>query len=697
MIQGNIIRLIVIEESANDAELILNSLRKARFPIRPKHAEDAEDLQNALSEQEWDLIISVPAVGDFTVSAVTELVKTSRQNIPIIALTRKLTPESMAELLDAGARRVIPAGNDICLQIAVQQELSDLESRQMMRRYEQLYRQSQQHNKMLLETSRDAISYVHDGMHIHANPAYLDMFGYQNMDELESMPVMDLVAPEHHARFKEFMREYMTDENEEDRDIELIGMRVQKGRRNKFNLKMEVSQALYESEKCIQIIIRDQSNSQELEKQLKEISKLDQLTGLYNRQYFVQLLEKALAKVAESHIRSVVLYLTLDNFTKIREQVGIGGADPIVANIAKTVKDSLPDVVTARFSESTFTFLLHDKDMAAVQEITDKLRKMVEACVTEVGERSFITTASIGIAQVLAAAGTPQSVLSDAHAACQIAIKRGGNQVEIYKAVVKASSGSTDDALRDVAKMIETAIEEKRLSLAYQPIVSLRGEGEAIYETFLRMVDSEGNPISPGILFAAAEKANLTVRLDQWVLREAARILRQQDSNGKKTSLFIKLSDQAVRDESLVLFIGKLLKAAQLSGEHFTIEISEATAISQIKYAKLFITQLKKMGCQTALEHFGTGLNSETTLKHLPVDYIKIDSSYAKGLSTNTEHQNAVKGIVELAHNYNKLTIAEAVEDANSLAVLFQCEVDLAQGHYIQGPQETMDYDFSEE
>jgi len=696
VIQGNIIRLIVVEESANDAELILNALRKARFPIRPRHVEDAEDFQKALSEQEWDMVISVPFVGDFTVKEIAELIKNSKQDIPLIVLTRKFAAESLVELLSNGARQVLPSENDTCLQIAVRKELEDLENRQSLRRVEQLYRQSQQHNKILLETSRDAISYVHDGMHIHANPAYLEMFGYQSLDELEGMPVMDLVAAENHTKFKEFMREYMTDENQQDRDIELIGVRNAKGKKAKFKLKMEVSQALYDNERCIQIIIRDQSdNSKELEKKLKEMSKLDQVTGLYNSQYFLQLLEKALSKVIESHTRSLVLYLQLDNFSKVREQIGIAGCDPILANVAKSLKTVVEEIAIARFGEYAFTLLLHDSDTNSAQDFAEKLRRTVENCVTEVDEKSIVVTCSVGIAQVLASAGTPQSVLSDAHAACKSAVQQGGNRVEIYKAIVKAGGG--EDALKDVTKLIETAEEEKRLSLVFQPVVSLRGEVEEIYEVFLRMVDTAGTNVPAGTLFAAAEKANLSIKLDKWVLKEAAQICLKRQKSGHKTNFFIKLSDQVVKDETIVLYINKLLRASHLSGEHFTIEISEATAISQVKYAKTFVMQLKKMGCRTALEHFGTSLNSETILKHLPVDFVKIDSSYAKGLSSNAEHQNSVKNIVEMVHSYEKKTIAEAVEDANSLTVLWQCEVDFAQGHYIQEPLDTLDYDFTEE
>ena len=694
MRQDDIIRLIVIEESANDAEVILNSLRKARYPIRPRHVEDDEDLQEALTEHEWDLLISVPQVGDFTVAQVCEMVSSSKQDIPIIVIANKLDGKQMAALLNVGANQVIPSDSDGCLQVVVGRELENLVERRKRKHLEQLYKESQKHNKMLLESSRDAIAYVHDGMHIHANPSYLKMFDYKNMEDLEGLPIMDLVSLEDQAKFKEFMREFMMDDKEEERQMDLEGLKSNKKR---FKLKMEVSHAIYDSERCIQVIIRDQSENKELELKLKEYSRRDQLTGLFNRQYLIELLEKALAKAMETHTRSVLFFITLDNFDKIRESVGLAGVDLVIQNVANVINKLSKGGALARFDEKSFALLVADKDgkrYASAGEFAEKICKAVEANVTEVGNHSAVTTCSIGIAQVLASAAIPDDVLSDADAACKIAMEQGGNRFEVYK-VTGDSKGSTK--LSDIAKLIETAVEENRFSLRYQPIVSLRGESQEIYEILLRMVDSDGQPVPTGDLFDAAEKNNLSTQLDKWVLEKSIKALVEQEKKGHQTHFFIKLSDQAIKDESVLLYIRKLLKSTQLPGDRLIFELSESTAISQVKLAKAFITQLKAFECKSALEHFGTGLNSETTLKHLPVDYVKIDSSYSKGLSTNPENQQALQGFVKMAQESGKQTIAEAVEDANSLTILWSSEVDFAQGHYIQEPMDELEFDFSDE
>jgi len=686
--QNDIIRLIVIDESDSDAEIILNRLRKARYPIRPRYVEDDEDLEEALTAQEWDLIISVPKVGDFSVAQVCDMVSSSKQDIPVIVLVKELDCKSLAGWIKAGAKQAIFNDNGGCLPYVVGQELENLAERRRRKHLEQLYKESQRHNKMLLETSQDAIAYVHDGMHVHANPSYLKMFDYKSMDDLEGLPIMDLVTVGDQTKFRDFMREFMTDDKEDDRQINVEGL---KSNKKLFQLKMEFSRAIYDGERCIQV--RIPSQSQEIE----DVRRRDPITGLFNRQYFIELLEKALAKAMETQTRSVLFYIALDNFSTIRENVGLAGMDPVLKNIAKVISGPCKGATLARFGESTFTLLMADKDgkkYASAGDIAEKVCKAVEATVTDLNEQqAVVTTCSIGIAQVLASSATPQVALNDAHAACKIAMEQGGNRSEVYKAAVGQPG---EPGLTNVAKLIETAIEDNRLSLRYQPIVSLHDDIQEIYEVFLRMVDSDGKNVPAGDLFNAAEQANLSIILDKWVIEQSIKTLVEQDKKGHKTYFFIKLSDQAIKDEKILLYIRKLLKSTGLPGDRLIFEINESMAITQLKLAIAFISQLKTFGCQSALEHFGTGLHFETTLKHLKtINYVKIDSSFSKGLSTNTENQQTVQKIVEIAQELGKLTIAEAVEETGSLTTLLEFDVDFAQGHYFQEPLEELEFDFS--
>jgi len=677
--QNDIIRLIVIEESANEAEVIFRNLRKARYPIRPRHVEDDEDLQEALSnKQEWDLIISVPQVGDLTVAQVCEMVSKSKRDIPVIVLADN--NKKLFELLNAGATQVLPSDNEACLALVVGRELKNLAERRQYQQLEQVYQSTQKQNKMLLDSSRDAIAYVHEGVLIYANASYLKMFAYTSMDDLDALPIMDLVTPNNQEKFKDFLREYMTTEMSEERQIELYGV---KSNEQRFKLKMAVSQAIYDSKPRIQLIIHDQSWKNR-----------DPSTGLFNGQHFLELLEEALVNARETQTRSVLFYIALDNFNRIKEQLGVGGTEPVIKNLAKVIKRTSEEGRLARFSESVFTLLMTDEDgqkYARAADIADKICNAVEESVTELENQSVVSTCSIGITRVLAAAYSPQDMLNEGRAACQNAQEKGGNSFKVYEVVIQKDKQYSIQ----LAKLIETAIEENRLSLLYQPIVGLHGETQEFFEVLLRMVDSEGQTVPNPDLFQAAEKANLSISLDKWIIQEAINISAEHEKNGRQTYFFIKLSAQSIRDEKMTEYIGKQLNSTQLPGGNLIFEIRESIAQGQIKLTNTFINQLNKLKCKSALEHFGSALNFDTILKHLPVDYVKIDASYSKGgLLGQPENQQALEDIVKKAREFGKQLIAVSVEDADSLAVLWSSEVNLVQGNYIQEPLLMPEFDF---
>ena len=683
MIQSDIIRLIVIEESANEAEVVFRNLRKARYPIRPRHIGDNEDLQEALSDnkQEWDLIISVPQVGDFTVAQICETVSKSKRDIPVIVLADE--NKNMFELLNAGATQVVPSDNEACLAFVVGRELRNLAERRQHQQLEQTCQNTQKQNQVLLDSSRDAIAYIHEGVLIYANASYLKMFGYTSMDDLDGFPIMDLITPNNQDKFKDFLREFMTTEMLEERRIELYGVKASEQR---FKLKMAVSKAIYDSEPRIQLVIHDESWKNR-----------DPSTELFNSQHFLELLEEALVNARERQTRSVLFYIGLDKFDQIKEQVGVGGTEPMIKNIAKILKPISEDGVLARFGEGVFTLLMTDEDgqkYAGAGDIAEKIRKAVEDSVIELDKQSLVITCSIGITRVLAAAESPQDVLGEARVACKNAQEKGGNGFKVYEVTMQQNQSGGSQ----LGKLIETAIEENRLSLVYQPIVSLQGETQAIFEVLLRMVDSEGQTVANHELFQVAEKANLSLSLDKWIVQEAVKILAEHEKNGRKTYFFIKLTAQSIRGTETIEYIGSQLNSTQLSGENLVFEISESAAQEQVKLTSAFISQLNQFKCKSALEHFGKDLNFDTILKHLPVDYVKIDASYSKGgLLGNPESQQALEELVKKARELDKQVIAVAVENADSLAVLWSSQVNFAQGNYIQEPLLVPDFDFEAE
>ncbi|MEO6696958.1 MAG: EAL domain-containing protein, partial [Gammaproteobacteria bacterium] len=620
--------------------------------------------------------------------------KASGKDVPFLVVYDKITDKTILDLMQAGARDVAPKDQPERLQLVVGREFNDLEERRAHRRVEKMYRESEKRCRSLLDSSRDAIAYVHEGMHIYANAVYLTMFGYQNLEDVEGTPIMDMVAADDHPQFKDFLRQYAK-QSEGMQQIEIQGMRSDG---TQFNVGMEFTPASIDAELCTQIIIRDLSFSSELESRLKSLSKEDLLTGLYNRHHFMEELEAAVAIATSGGEACVLLYVGLDNFSKIQENVGIAASDLVLGDIAALLRGKVNDAdLPARFGDDVFTILVRNQDVAHALKLAEELRKAVEDNVSDAGGQSVTTTCSIGVIQI--GENTPDSreILNRVSRSCITTQSAGGNKVYLYNPVLEDQSAKA--RLQQWVSRLQDAVTHQRLRLLYQPIVNLHGAPQELYQVLLRMQDEHRNEIPPDEFIPAAEETGLNPSIDRWVIEHAIEALAAKRRSGAKTRFFIKLCGETIKDENLLPWLSERIKAARLEGDSLIFEVSESAAFNYLKNTQMLVKGLKELHCNFALSHFGCDANSINNLKRYPagVTYLKIDSSLLTDMAANPQNQATVKAINEAAHPMQIMTIGERVQDAGSLAVLWQLGVDYVQGYYLQKPSEALDYDFSGE
>ncbi len=693
MEQEHTLRLLVIEESRNDAEALANVLRNAGQASRLSYAEDLEDLQAALDKQRPDLLLCAMSLDDISLQDTVQELEKRGLHIPLIAIGESGDEADIIEAMRLGA-------NDLCsydqpehLQLVVKRELSQLKTSLSAQNYETRFLESEKRARMLMESSRDAIAYVHEGMHIFANSSYLEMFGFDNLDEIEGTPILDMVAPDDHTGFKEFLRNLGKSE-QEDLSLETHGM-LPDGKI--FDAIMEFNPASIDGEPCTQIIIRSQAaNNKELEQKLKFLSKQDVLTGLFNRQYFIEELELAVTNALSGTEEAAVLYMLVDNFKDIKDNVGLGVADMVISDIADLLrKHTEPDDVVARFGDHSFTILRKGCDATTIQTLGDTLRHVVEDHIADIEDQSVTTTCSIGMSIIAESTPTAHEVISRADLACEVARSSGGNQCHLHNPVVDEKIGKERD--QQMHSLIKESLEKEQLRLLYQPIASLQGDQSEKYEVLLRMVNEDNEYILPSQFLPIAEQTGQMAEIDCWVIKHAIGKLSEHRAQGVDTQFFIKISGASLQDEEFIPFIQTCMKEARLPGDALIFEIAEKTASHQLKHAKHFVKTLQELHCKTALEHFGAGPNSFQLLKHLPVDYLKIDGSFIHNLASDNDNQAMVKSILDTANSMNKQCIAEYVQDAHSLAVLWQSGIHFIQGNFLQEPSEALDYDFSGE
>jgi diguanylate cyclase (GGDEF)-like protein/PAS domain S-box-containing protein len=693
MEQDHTLRLLVVEESRNDAEALANVLRNAGQASRLTYAEDLEDLAAALEKQTPDLLLCAMNLESVSFQDVVQALAQRELNVPVIAIGESGDEADIVEAMRLGA-------NDLCsydqpehLQLVVKRELSQLKTSHSAQNYELKFHESEKRARMLMESSRDAIAYVHEGMHIFANGSYLEMFGFDSLDEIEGTPILDMVAPDEHTKFKDFLRSFGKDDSTEGK-LETHGM-LPDG--SVFDAVMELTAASIDGEPCTQIIIRNQvANNRELEQKLKFLSKQDVLTGLYNRQYFIEELELAVTNAVSGTESAAVMYLLMDNFKDIKDNVGIGVADMVINDIAELLKKHTGEHdIVARFGDHSFTVLRRNCDAEAIEALGEQLRHAVEDHIATVEDQSVTTTCSIGMSIVAESTPSAQEVLSRADLACEVARSSGGNRCHLHNPVVDERIGKERN--QQVHALIQEALQNDQMQLLYQPIVSLQGDATEKYEVLLRMLNDENEYILPSQFLPVAEETGQLAEIDRWVIRKAINRLAEHRANGNDTHFFIKLSAASLIDEDMAPFIAECIKEARLPGDALTFEFAEKYASQHLKHAKALTKTLQELRCATALEHFGAGPNSFQLLKHLPVDFLKIDGSFIHNLASDNDNQAMVKSILDTANSMNRKCIAEFVEDAHSLAVLWQSGIHFIQGNFLQEASEALDYDFTGE
>jgi len=682
-LQKKTIRLLILEDSQNEAERLVSLFRNAGQATRVHRLTSSDDLAEAL-KQTWDLLINAPQSENLDPSEAISAIRRQAKDIPIIQLTAGNDAEAITEALMLGAQDALPQGEDEWLLLVANRELANLEERRARRSAEVALREAEKRCQLLLDSSVDAIAYVHDGMHIYANRAYLELFGYDDVEDLEGMPMIDLISSADQSRFKTFLKNYQSMEGSA--ELACGGVRADG---DTLKTRMHFSPAAYDGEPCIQVVIRAENDSAELQK-LREISSQDPVTGLLNRNSFLEVLDTAVERAVNASQPASLAYIRVDRFAALQADIGLTDSDQLLNQLATLLRGHFPgEAQLARFADDVFAVL---QSGVIPQQAEPELRKLltkVEGQLLDVGGRTVQTTLSIGVAGLDEKTAKAQDAIERAHR-CADELS-DGNALKLYNPADELAAAANRG---DIVAMLKQALESNSFRLLFQPIISLRGDSFEHYEVLLRLLDPQGVEVPPNEFLSTAADAGLAAKIDRWVILNSIKLLAEHRAKGHRTRLFLHLSAASIQDPSLLPWLGVVLKASRLPGDSLAFEFGEADAVAYLKPAKALAQGLNGLGCRTALAQFGCVLNPFNTLKHLDAEFIKVDGSYTQDL-TRQENQEALKALLAELHEQQKQSIVPFVESATVLATLWQAGVSYIQGHYLQGPSQSMDYDFA--
>ncbi len=692
------ITLIIIDDTFDSEELVVKSLRNEGYTARSTRVEDEEDLLEAINSQAPDIVIYFNGVELISLQQTRECLDNNESSklSRIIAVDKKSSSD-IVSALRAGASDLVSFDNIPHLMLVIEREHRALCDAMNAESLKKSLRETDKRCNSLLDSSRAAIAYIHEGMHVYSNQSYLDLFGISASDELEGMPILDMITVDERDTFKKFLRNHSNSEN----GTESLQTQLQKSNGDQFKGEMELSPASIDDEPCIQVIIRQEEiNSEALEKQLKLLSQKDQLTGLFNRQYFIEVLEKTIADCESGEHNAAILEIHLDNFDSIKDTVGIADADKYIMAAAEVLNNNIDEKdILSRYTHSTFTYITHDCNKEQTQKLAEKFQKILTEFVFKINDNSINTTCCIGATLIGTDAPEYNSILSRLEKSIQEATGQGTNQVCIYEP--EKGELSRHEADTRFKEQLTNALKNDNFILHFQPIVSLHGDTEERYEVFIRLKNVDENEdfaslIMPQDFLPAADRIGMAIAIDRWVLYQTIKHITDRWKNGHTTRLILKLSASSLKDETLIDWLSYQVKEKKLPPNSLAFVVKENVAVTNLKYTKDLAEKVKSLNCDFIVDDFGSGTNPFQLLQHIHADYVRIDPGFMEGLAENTQHQNHIKLISEQATQLGKKTIAQHVPDAASLSILWGLGVNFIQGNFLQEPSEQMNYDFTE-
>jgi diguanylate cyclase (GGDEF)-like protein/PAS domain S-box-containing protein len=672
-----VIKILFIENSLEEAEQIISLLRNTGIAVRPARATNVEELKATVGELEPDVVMFDPAVTTIELRETVQILDAYGRDYSLLGLVNAMDNQTVADLFVHGARGVASRSQPKQLIAVLQREFESLQTRRQVRRLETSLRESERRCDALLDSSTDAIAYVHEGMHVRANQAYLDTFGYGSFDDLLGLPVLDMIDSSHADEFKALLRGHARQEKLPSQ----LTLHARRADGSQFDATVEFAPATFEGEPCLQIVFRRQLVDPAVLEQLQR----DPVTGLFNRPRMLECIDDAVTAAAKGKKGQSLLLIEPDNWTSLVGGIGLGKADELLAGFADRIRMLLgADDVAGMLAEHTLGVVLNSRPDEAIRDWIAKLQHSVSNEIFDAGSRSITVTASIGGSLLGEKNANTELLLNQASQALRTAQSLGGSKVELHDPAAREKADEERD--RYWLELLQQALVSNGLVLYHQQTISLQDAEGDYSEILLRMNGPQGE-VLPGFFMPIAEKHNLTTAIDRWVLEKAITALQAHEGQGQHTTYFIKLTAASLQDPELLPWLAERLKKAALKRGRIVLEMTESKVMTLLRPAQEFVNDWKKIGGQFALEQFGSGLNSFQLLNHIDADYLKIDRSYMAELPRHPENQRKVTEICQQARELKRLTIAEWVEDATSTSLLFACGVDFVQGNFLQEPQ----------
>jgi len=673
--------MIVMTRSQDHVEAVNSTLRNAGHPAHCTWISDLRDLGDALTQINPELLVCFTEEQGIDLGTIMKVRNQFGPEVPVLIVRARVDEDVIAEAMRAGAQDVVSLTNRNRLQSVVTRELRAFRLERALNATLNSAREYKQQLQTFLAGSADAIAHVADGIVVDANPAWLELFGFSEADALTGEPLMDLFDPDRQAALKGALVATIQGKWSD----HALRANAQLSDGTVLALELTFERAEFDGEPCVRVCVpAHKDDERAIEQRLQEAVRTDPSTGFMHRKYFVDEARERLKQPVKGGVRYVA-YIKPDQFAAIQSEVGIMASEDFLVAFAEVLRDQLqPNDLAGRFSGNAFVALLERGTARDVEAWAEHVAKKVSAQTFQVAEKSLSATCTVGLGLLPGSNAELGAALSDAAAANRRGRDQGGNQFYVV------DTSDTDTRVQAYDKIwvkhIKSALMENRFRLVQQPIASLQGDDKGMFDVLVRMLDEDQKEVLPSEFMQAAERNDLLKNIDRWVIGASMSFCATR----KPSCIFVRLSKDTVADKSLATWLGNQLKASKVDPARICFQVTEETAAQHVTQTREMIGTLKPMGFRLALEHVGAGRDPVALIQKLAVDFVKIDGSLMQGLASNPILQQKVKVLVDAAKRKKIETIAERVEDANTMAVLWQLGIEFIQGYFVNAPEEVV-------
>ena len=672
--------LLVLSATAEPVHRVNGILRRAGQAAHCTWIPALPDLADAIAQINPELLLLIGADPDLTALAARVRDQTAPE-VPMIAIAEAADQDSVPETMRLGARDVVSLDSPGHLEAVVLRELRSSRLERALNSTLQSAREYRRQLENVLERSNDAIAQVKEGILVEANDSWTQAFGANSREALIGQPVMDLFEPDSHAALRGALSACLSGKWN-DHVLQVMGRQ-----RNGQPLALDIilSAGEVEGEPCVRLIMparrRDEA---QMATHLADAVRRDPATGFLHRRAMLESMRERIASAASAGVRQVA-QVRLDKFAALEREVGLEGSEQALVEFASLLQSHLlPKDLGGRLGGVSFLVLLergngHDSDAWAEQFV-----ERVRSHEFHVGGKSMALTCSVGLGVIPHGNPDLSAAIDDAMDACRKARQRGGNQTSL---IDRADTDSRVQAYDQVwVKHIRAALLENRFRLVQQPIASLQGDDLQMFDLLVRMLDTQGREVLPSEFMPAAERNDLLRIIDRWVIGASLSLAAQR----RPSCLFVRISRDSLLDGTVPEWLDTQLKASRAQPGRVCFQVTEELAAAHRTEVQALAVALKRRGLRFALERFGSGRDPVALLQSIPLDFVKIDGALVQGLTANTALQARITQLVDGARARKILTIAERVEDANTMAVLFQLGVQFVQGYFINEPEQVV-------